>query len=128
MASRHHRHYTYLHISICSMLQTWLASPPCTAVHTTCSQSCSKYPYDKIFRWRKFLEVEQYLSKIFFNKRCRLKIFSLSKKANYGTTRTVYVRMYVPAHESNGAIVHLPRRKPIIRLIYNVLSPRKVYI
>ena len=55
-----------------------------TAVCTTCSRSCSKYRMRKCFNGEIFV-VEQYSSTKLSNNECRPKIFSLRKKANYGS-------------------------------------------
>ena len=50
-----------------------------------CSPSCSKYPNEKMLRWRKTFEVEQYSSNKYSDDECRPKIFPIRKKANYGS-------------------------------------------
>ena len=92
-ASRHHRYYTFtLAIVHCCRLE--LTFPPCAAVHTACSRSRSKYPYEKIFQWRKIFLVEQYSSKNFSDNEYHLKISPLRNKINYGTLKSVQI-MYI---------------------------------
>ena len=55
---------------------------PRVAVHTTCSHSRSKYPNEKMLRWRNIFTVEQYSSNSHFQttSAVRPKIFPLRKR------------------------------------------------